>query len=703
MKDKIKVFLIALLVVIVFALGPIEKLEASRAIRLIINNQDVTSQAMPIIENGRTLVPLRFISEDLGAKVTWESADRSALIEKDGESVLLKIESRLISYNDGQDYELSDVAPKLLKKDEKGYAMTYVPLRLIGNALDIGVEWNDQERTIYIDSDKATNKESISAIKIVSQVNNEKISGKTSIQINTEKEYKAGAYVQFLLLEKGETSGFIIEEGNDINGKYTFTPKIEDNGQKTLAAIVYDKDGVYLDGDAIAIDIQVNPKVYLSGVKEGDIIEEATRLSTDANFFPLYVKYEIRKINESGEDKLSLTDLKDPLGTYRWDPSMRDNGLYSIRAIAYDRSHKPYYSEPIEVTTNKARVLTLSGVKEGMLLDKEVNLIANRNFDVSETEYLIKDVNTGIVSTLASMPYGGYRWNPSPDDSGLKELSVRVLARGRTYESDPVRVQVNGQAKLILEGVRPGQVINKEITLSAKSNVDVENIKYFITDPTSNKKWELKEKADNDQVIYKPLESHKDAMIVEAQGDYQGKTISSEKIEFKIYHGDFFESRAIVEKDQFIPLVSKTAVESYKKSKMSAALISAQAILETGWGQKVPVNKYTGVLSNNLFGIKGRDPVGSVVSNTWEVYSGKTYRMDAYFRAYNKIEESYQDHQKFLLNGERYKPFTEVMFDYTKGAWALQRSGYATDPEYALKLINIIRSNKLYELDKIDL
>lgn len=701
MKSKIKISLIAILLVSVFLIGSIEKPEASRTINLIIDGRDVTSQAMPIIENGRTLVPVRFISEELGAKVIWNKDDRTALIEKGGNSVLLKIGSRLISYNEGEDYQLSDVEPKLLNKDEQGNAMTYVPLRLIGNALNIGVEWNNEESNIYIDSSKAINKEAISAIEIISQNEKKKITGETSIQINAEKEYKKGSYIQFILLEKGETSGFIIERGEDITGKYIFTPKIEDNGHKILVATVYDKNGVYLDGDAIPIEIKVEPKVYLSGVSKDDIIKGTAKLSTKTNFFPLYVKYDIRKINELGEGKENLTDVHDPLGTFTWNPMMKDNGRYSIRAIAYDTMDKPYYSEPIVVEVAKERMLTLSGVREGMVIDREVSLLANRNFDVSETEYLIRDVKTGKVSTLASMPYGGYRWNPGPNDSGTKELFVKVVDRGRSYESDPVRVEVNGEPKLFLKGIGPGQVISKETTLNVDSNVKIENIKYIVTNSNTNKKRELTPKGENSEILYIPMESDKDNMVVEAQGQYKGKTISSEKIKFKVYLGKTFGPEPIVERDEFIVLASKLSVNSYKETKMSAALQTAQAILETGWGQSVPVDKYTGLLSNNLFGIKGKGAKGSVTSNTWEVYNGQTYRVDADFRAYSSVGDSWKDHKTFLLNGERYKPFTEVMFDYTKGAWALKRAGYATDPLYAIKLINIVNMYNLYELDRI--
>jgi flagellum-specific peptidoglycan hydrolase FlgJ len=141
------------------------------------------------------------------------------------------------------------------------------------------------------------------------------------------------------------------------------------------------------------------------------------------------------------------------------------------------------------------------------------------------------------------------------------------------------------------------------------------------------------------------------------------------------------------------------AVESREKTGMSAALQTAQAILETGWGQSTPVDKYTGQISKNLFGIKGSGPAGSVTSNTWEEYNGVSYRIDAEFRAYNDPQESWADHKDLLLTRDRYSPFREVMHDSTQGAWALRRCGYATDSKYPLKLIDIIKRYGLEALD----
>lgn len=662
-----------------------------------INNPNIIYMDNIILEKNSILVPARIFCEKLGANFTWNSKNETILIQKDGNSILFKIGSRLINYNDGSHYELSNVKPILSTVDQT--LTSYVPLEIISNGLNIVTKWNKEEKYIFIDYETKIKKESVLNIQLASKDN--VINGKTTFSITTKKNYEKDSEIQFMLLEKGETKGFIIEKGKDITNKYTYIPKIEDNGHKILVAIVYDKNGEYSDGDAIPIEIKVKPEVRLLGIKENDIIKNQAKLSTETNFLPLYVKYEITEINDSGKGKITLTELTDPLGTFTWNPMMNLKKKHHIRAVAYDSKGNPYYSQPTPVIVDKERILTLSGVKENMTIDKEVTLIANRNFDVSETEYLIRDVITGEVSTIAKIPYGGYKWNPSPDDSGKKELFVRVVDRGKSYESKPVKVTVDGSAKIFLEGIGPNQVINKDIKFSFNSNVNLDKIKYIFINPTTNKKYEIIPNEENNEAIYTPPSTEKGSMQVTVQGEYNGKIISSEIIKFKIYHGDFYGPKAIVEKDNFIPLTSELALKTYEDIRMSAALQTAQAILESGWGQSVPVDKYTGTLSHNLFGIKGKGTIGSVISNTWEVYNGVTYRVDDNFRAYNNLEESWKDHKALLLNSKRYEPFTDVMYDYTKGAWAIKRAGYATDPKYPIKLINIIYEYNLFELDKI--
>lgn len=73
---------------------------AVKPIRLVVDGNDITSLASPIIENGRTLVPIRFIIEELGGKVDWDGKKRIVTIEKDDLLLYLKIDSHLVQYQD---------------------------------------------------------------------------------------------------------------------------------------------------------------------------------------------------------------------------------------------------------------------------------------------------------------------------------------------------------------------------------------------------------------------------------------------------------------------------------------------------------------------------------------------------------------------------------------------------------------------------
>ncbi len=331
-----------------------------------------------------------------------------------------------------------------------------------------------------------------------------------------------------------------------------------------------------------------------------------------------------------------------------------------------------------------------------------MTLLASRNFDVSETEYLIRDVNSGVVTSLKSLPYGEYKWVPGPGDSGLKELWVRVVdSQGTVHESVPIRVTVDGSAKLFFEGIGPKQVVTGATKIKATSNVTVDGVNYIlINNKTGTRRIIASNQVPGVEYSYTPIKGDAGEVTILAEANYGGKKIVSDKISFKVYLGTVYGPKAVVAKDKFIPMASELAKTSQGKTGMSAALQTAQSILETGFGQSVPVDKYTGLFSNNLFGIKGTGPAGSVTSNTWEVYNGVTYRVDAGFRAYKDVATSWADHKEFLKK-ERYTNLRAVMHDPIQGAWALKTAGYATDPQYPMKLMKLIKDYNLLELDKV--
>src|SRR5665648_763406 len=153
-----KLYIILFSVAFLLVFGSITHVNAESNIKLIVDGNDITYLSSPILENDRTLVPIRFISEEIGAIVTWDGENRTVLVQKDNKSVFLKIDKRLIDYNNGSFFQLSDVAPMIIND------RTYVPLRLISNALGLGIEWDGETRTVYVDSSKSSQIESFFAV-----------------------------------------------------------------------------------------------------------------------------------------------------------------------------------------------------------------------------------------------------------------------------------------------------------------------------------------------------------------------------------------------------------------------------------------------------------------------------------------------------------------------------------------------------------
>jgi len=139
----------------------------------------------------------------------------------------------------------------------------------------------------------------------------------------------------------------------------------------------------------------------------------------------------------------------------------------------------------------------------------------------------------------------------------------------------------------------------------------------------------------------------------------------------------------------YIRKYKKLAIAEMKKYKIPASITLAQGILESGNGNSTLAQK-----ANNHFGIKCHDD-----------WKGKTMKWtdDAYnecFRKYDKVDDSYRDHSKFLYNRDRYsKLFRLKITDYAGWAKGLQKAGYATNKQYSTLLIRVIEENRLYRFD----
>ena len=140
----------------------------------------------------------------------------------------------------------------------------------------------------------------------------------------------------------------------------------------------------------------------------------------------------------------------------------------------------------------------------------------------------------------------------------------------------------------------------------------------------------------------------------------------------------------------FIDKVGAAAERISSVAGVSSRLIVAQAALETGWG-KHEIASADGGQSHNLFNIKAtsgwQGERASVMTTEYE--GGEAYRMKDGFRVYDSYEQSFQDYARLLTENSRYDGVVAAQSDEA-AAWQLQNSGYATDPQYARKLISIM-------------
>jgi len=144
----------------------------------------------------------------------------------------------------------------------------------------------------------------------------------------------------------------------------------------------------------------------------------------------------------------------------------------------------------------------------------------------------------------------------------------------------------------------------------------------------------------------------------------------------------------------FILAVAPGARESQRRTGVPASVTLAQAILESDWGRSKLTRE-----ANNLFGIKARSGPGSAGTyeiETDEVDDDQIVTVQASFRAYTSLADSIVDHGRWFHENSRYRTALEVDDDPRTFAYAISDAGYATDPDYAPKLIGLMDRFNLY-------
>lgn len=170
MKKRIILLFMAISLII-----PTISLAQEQPIKLIVGGITVETDVAPFIENGRTLVPIRVISETLGFKVDWFGEEEKVVIgdpkdEGSGNALSLFIGDTTAYVSEYETVTL-DVAPKIVN------GRTFVPVRFVAEQFGLKVDWDESNWAVIIGEAKTSSNQIQTFAKAENTSSNENVEG----------------------------------------------------------------------------------------------------------------------------------------------------------------------------------------------------------------------------------------------------------------------------------------------------------------------------------------------------------------------------------------------------------------------------------------------------------------------------------------------------------------------------------------------
>ncbi len=284
---------------------------AEEGIKVSINGEDVVMDVAPEIINGRTLVPLRSIFEGLGAEVTWDSKNKTAIGETKEYIVKVKLNSNEITRtnkitNRSEEIEIDVPATSLNGR-------TLVPTRAIAETLEKDVHWDRYDRAVVIVDTKALQKEIDTNLSNLLEILNmySKMEGKQENEILLKAKIdgvnvKASIKVSSNVEKNGMFTKIKLDfEESDELIEYVKSHNLLDSTQMMIFEKVLE-ESIELDLYADSNKIYVNSNItrFIPEIEQG-IIEAVKGVDLNPENFDILngVLIEYRKImRESGFD-----------------------------------------------------------------------------------------------------------------------------------------------------------------------------------------------------------------------------------------------------------------------------------------------------------------------------------------------------------------------------------------------------------------
>lgn len=139
---------ISFIVIIIISFFASFSAAAQNNLRLYINSEEIISDTPAMIVNDRTMLPMRTISEKLGAVVTWIPESRIIFVAKDTQLIVMQVGNPQMSIQ-----SIGSDDPETVTLDAEPFIYndrTFVPVRTIAEALQATVDWNAETKSISI-------------------------------------------------------------------------------------------------------------------------------------------------------------------------------------------------------------------------------------------------------------------------------------------------------------------------------------------------------------------------------------------------------------------------------------------------------------------------------------------------------------------------------------------------------------------------
>ena len=278
---------------------------AENDISVVVNGNNVTFDQPPVIDNDRTLVPMRAIFEALGAEVEWDGETRTVTSTKGDIKISLAIDSTDMTV--GEKTVILDVPAKIISD------RTMVPVRAISEAMECKVEWDSEERKVIITTEEEVNPsataapEATAVPEATAAPEGTAVPGATEVPfaepIKTEIADNVNIFDLEWIVPKTEITA---TDGKEkANEKLCATDYIPVNAGKSYYAGYYDPNNFkFLNGYCVNYAFYDADKKYISGAA-ADMAKPVK-----APEYASYIRYTIKLDSTSERAMLYLTFMQ---------------------------------------------------------------------------------------------------------------------------------------------------------------------------------------------------------------------------------------------------------------------------------------------------------------------------------------------------------------------------------------------------------